>query len=42
MDFLNVSGSLDGRGVWGRMDTCISKEKEIDFKSKTARRLEVD
>ena len=20
---LNICGSLDGRGVWGRMDTCI-------------------
>ena len=26
---LSVHGSLDGRGVWGRMDTCIYKAESL-------------
>ena len=30
-----LCGSLDGRGVWGRMDTCISTAESLDYSPQT-------
>ena len=30
-----LCGSLDGRGVWGRMDTCISMAESLDYSPQT-------
>ena len=30
-----LRGKLDGRGVWGRMDTCISVAESLDSSSET-------
>ena len=30
-----LCGCLDGRGVWGRMDTCISMAESLDYSPQT-------
>ena len=30
-----LCGSLDGRGVWGTMDTCISTAESLDYSPQT-------
>ena len=34
-NLLIVMGSLDGRGVWGRMDTCIYMAESLDCAPET-------
>ena len=34
-----LCGSLDGRGVWGRMDTCICMAESLHCSPKTATTL---
>jgi len=33
--FLMLCGSLDGRGVWGRMDTCICMAESLSCSPQT-------
>ena len=33
--FLMLCGSLDGRGVWGKMDTCICMAESLHYSPET-------
>ena len=39
---LDVSGSLGGRGVWGRMDTCVCMAESIHCSPETVTSLLID